>query len=392
MTPTIIQCIPNLEGGGVERGCLEIAEAIIARNWRAIVVSNGGKLTRNLEKIGATHIKLPIHSKNPIKIWYNAQKLKQIINHHQANIVHCLSRAPAWVGHIATKNTPNCHFITSVHGLYGHENRLKLQYSAIMTKGERIITISHFLKQHLIQIYGAPADKIEVIHRGIDPQIFLPNSVLPPRHEAILSKLSHFDAINQELILIPNRLGKFKGQELLIQAIGLLPKFAPNLDLSAYHFAFVGVKTDDFSRQLNCEKLAKSLNIPSVSFYPFSDDMVAIYDCASLVINCSTKPEGFGRTLIEAGAMEKCVIAPIFLHENLGPTPEIINDGENGLIFQANHAEDLAQKIAIWINMSRQARKKIGEKARQNIIANFTKQNMQDKTMAFYQQIMNIKP
>ena len=65
--PTIVQILPALVRGGVERGTVEIADAIQKHGARAIVISRGGPMVRHLDRIGVIHHELDVHSKNPFQ-------------------------------------------------------------------------------------------------------------------------------------------------------------------------------------------------------------------------------------------------------------------------------------------------------------------------------------
>src|SRR5262249_16599182 len=113
--PVILQVLPSLQSGGVERGTLEMARAIAAKGWTPLVASSGGKMAAQLSYAGAEHITLPLASKNPFVMWQNSRKLKKIIRERGVDIVHARSRAPAWCAYFATKKT-GCIFITTFHG------------------------------------------------------------------------------------------------------------------------------------------------------------------------------------------------------------------------------------------------------------------------------------
>ena len=138
-----MQVLPALISGGVERGTIDIAQALIQDGHKAIVVSSGGPMVQQLEQIGATHIQLAVQSKNPWLMWRNAQRLKSIISQYDIDIVHARSRAPAWSCFWATRksNTP---YLTTFHGTYGHGNRVKRWYNSIMLRSDKTIAVSHF--------------------------------------------------------------------------------------------------------------------------------------------------------------------------------------------------------------------------------------------------------
>ena len=76
----LLQVIPNLNSGGAERGTVDIANAIVKSDNISFVVSNGGRLERNLKLNKTNFIKLPVHSKNPWIIYRNINKIINKIN------------------------------------------------------------------------------------------------------------------------------------------------------------------------------------------------------------------------------------------------------------------------------------------------------------------------
>ena len=100
---TIMQVLPSLVTGGVERGTVDVAKAITNDGGRSIVVSSGGPMTRELVRSGVEHFQMNVESKNPINIWKNIGRLVKIIQQNKVDIIHLRSRAPAWSGWFAAK-------------------------------------------------------------------------------------------------------------------------------------------------------------------------------------------------------------------------------------------------------------------------------------------------
>ena len=178
--PVVLQVLPSLDTGGVERGTIDIAAAIVKSGGTAIVVSSGGVMVRELERTGATHIAMPVHSKNPLVMWQNVSRLVRLIEKYDVDIVHARSRAPAWSAYYAAKRT-NRAFVTTFHGTYSYANIFKRAYNRIMLRGDRVIAISHFIADHIRDVYGVEGPQIRVIHRGIDLDLFSPHAVTPER-------------------------------------------------------------------------------------------------------------------------------------------------------------------------------------------------------------------
>ena len=209
-----MQVLPSLVSGGVETGTIDIAKALVDKGHRAIVVSSGGQMVSFLDDIKATHITLPVHSKNPVVMWKNAQTLKQLIKQENIAVVHARSRAPAWSCYWATRST-NTPYITTFHGTYGAQNWLKRRYNAVMTRGERVIAISEFIAGHMRRIYGVEPTKLRVIPRGVKMDIFDPARVSAER----IIQLSRQWQLRDDapVVVLPGRLTRWKGQTVLIE-------------------------------------------------------------------------------------------------------------------------------------------------------------------------------
>ncbi len=239
LTPVVLQVLPSLEtgGGGVERTAIDIAAAIRANGAPAYVASSGGQLVSELDRRGATHITLPLVSKNPLVMRRNVQRLVDIIEEHGINIVHARSRAPAWSARAAARRT-GCSFITTFHGAYNYGTGLagawKKRYNAVMADGDLVIANSHFIADHLRTHYGVPEDRIRIVPRGIDLNVFDPARTKVARVVDLARRWSLPDGAS--VVMLPGRLTRWKGQTLFIEALALLKD-----RLGADNFKIVGL-------------------------------------------------------------------------------------------------------------------------------------------------------
>lgn len=374
--PVILQVLPALGTGGVERGTVDMAKAIIQAGGIAIVASEDGIWQHYLEKIGAIYIHLPLSSKNPWIIWKNHYALIKIIQYYKVDIVHARSRAPAWSAWLAAKK---CHirFVTTWHGVFQAKWFGKRWYNQVMTKGEKVIAISHYIANHLQQEYHVNQQKLCIIPRGVDLTIFDPSLPLGNR----ISSLAQSWGISEEqkILLLPGRITEWKGHKLLLQAFAELKFNHPN-----WICIFVGPakEKDHFLKELL--DLADYLKIKkSIYFVGNSQDMPAVYALANIVVVPSLKPEPFGRVVIEAQAMEKPVVVA-----NHGGAAETVEENVTGYLFKPGSVNNLVFVLDQLMEKTDADLNWIGRLAREAVQKKYTLQQMQCKTLSVYNEIL----
>jgi glycosyltransferase involved in cell wall biosynthesis len=377
MKAVILQVLPELESGGVERGTVEIVKALSDKGYTAIVASAGGKLTSQIEKLGGKNITLPLDSKNPLVIYNNIRRLVKVIKQHKVDIVHARSRAPAWSAYFACKQT-GCHFITTVHGPYDISGRLKKYYNSVMVRGERVIAVSKFIRDYITSNYTIDEKKVTVIHRGADLSHFDKSAINKQRilHTAEELKIEH----SKPIILLPGRITSWKGHEFLLEAL-------VKIDKDKYCCIFVG-KTDkhlDYLLRLN-KKISELGLSENVKIINHIDDMPTLYSLSDIVISSSMLPEAFGRVAVEAQAMENLVIAT-----NHGGACETVIDGKTGWLVKPGDVDQLARLLNKLLNLSAEEKRLVTSQAKEHISNNFSLVSMCDKTIEIYNQILQKK-
>ena len=375
--PVILQVLPELGQGGVELGTIQVAEALTEAGITNFVASAGGRKEYNLEKLGVKHFKLPLKSKNPFTIFKNANILADYIKKEGINIVHARSRAPAWSAYFAAKKA-RVHYMTTFHGTYGLGPKgIKKIYNRVMTLGEKVIVISSHIKNHVLKHYNVDENKLAFIHRCVDVEKFNNNSVTPARLNAIIEEYNL--PTDKKIILLIGRLTRWKGQELLIDALAKIK------DRNDFHCVFTG---DDQGRVKYTEGLLnkiKSYNMDGdFTFIKHTDDVPALMKACDIVVSASIEPEAFGRIAAEGEAMGKIVLA-----SNIGGSLDNLKDGITGRHFISGDADDLSQKLTWALELPEDERKKISENAQNFVKENFTKQIMCCKTIEVYKQLVN---
>jgi glycosyltransferase involved in cell wall biosynthesis len=372
--PVVMQILPALEQGGVERGTVEIASCLKKEGWESYVVSEGGRLVEELNKIGVEHIVLPVASKNPFKIIKNAFALKKLIEEKHIDIVHARSRAPAWSVWLAAKMA-KVHFLTTFHGVYNiGGSSLKKKYNAVMTKGDLIIAVSNFVSNHIQENYGIHKSKIRVIPRGADIEKFSKENVSAERVTALAKQWGLFK--EKPVIMLPGRLTRWKGQMVLLEAL----TYMKNKDIIC---VFVG---SDQGRTAYREEMAlyaeKYGLTDKIKMIEFCKDMPAAYCLSDIVVCPSTDPEAFGRVIPEAQAMGCLVVA-----SNHGGATETIENGKTGFRTPVGDSRDLSRVLDFLIEMPIYENQKISQAAIQSVRNEFSVQKMCLKTLEVYKEL-----
>lgn len=372
---TILQVVPTLIAGGVERGTIEIAKAIAQHGDRSLVLSAGGPLISRIHDVGAEHFKMNVSTKNPILMYRNIDKIARIIKEESVDIVHARSRAPAWSAYYAAKQA-GVKFMTTFHGIYNFGCGLKKRYNNIMVAGERVIAVSNFVKEHMLANYEVDESKIRVIHRGVDYRYFDPERVTPDLTQKFRDKYLVPKAT--PVIVLPARMTRWKGQEVLVKALNLL-KDKDFYCIISGDLAKHPTYTCEIRDMIHSFKLQHKIRLFGPEF-----DMIGLYGIADIVLSTSVEPEAFGRVVIEGQAMEKVVIAT-----NIGGAVETVTDELNGYHVKPGDERELAAKIAdVLENLESSKLNTLRKKARKYAIEHFSVDMMDKKTLAVYEELV----
>jgi glycosyltransferase involved in cell wall biosynthesis len=306
----VLQILPELNAGGVERGTVELARFLVSRGHEALVISNGGQLIPELESAGARHLALPVHRKS-LKSLFQVRPLRQLLARERPDILHIRSRVPGWIAWLAWRRTnpqTRPHFVSTVHGFYSVN-----AYSAVMTKGERVIAVSDCVRDYIRQNYPNTApDRIRVIPRGIEPTLYFPkyqpDAVWREQWERAFPQF-----IGRRLLTLPGRITRLKGHEDFLRLLAALAATDP-----AVHGVVVGgahPRKQDYLQEI--QNLVHQLGIADrVTFVGHRSDLREILAVSDLVFSLSTQPEAFGRTTLEALALGRPAIG--YQHGGVG--------------------------------------------------------------------------
>lgn len=296
----VLQILPELNAGGVERGTLEVAAYLTARGHEAVVVSNGGRLVPELEACGARHLALPVHRKHPASL-LQVRPLRRILAAERPDILHWRSRVPAWLAWLAwRKLDPHARpaLVSTAHGFYSVS-----RYSAIMAGGQRVIAVSGSLKSYILQNYPqVPPDRIRVVPRGIDPADFA--GFRPAADWLARWQAEHPQLAGKRLLLLPGRITRLKGHEDFFGLLGALK--AGGLPVHGLVAGDTHPRKRAYLEELR-HTVARLGLTDEVTFLGHRADLREIMAVSDLVCALSAQPEAFGRTVVEALALGRPV-------------------------------------------------------------------------------------
>lgn len=372
----ILQILPALGSGGVERGTIEIARALSAAGIPNAVASAGGPRVDELDALGVPHFTLPLGSKNPFTIWRNAARLADLTRREGFTILHVRSRAPAWSAYWAARRT-GAVLLATYHGVHGISPAwLKIPYNRVMTKGAKVIAVSNFVKRHLMDVYGVPEEKIVRIYRGADTQTFRPDAVPPERALNMRRRLGF--SPDMPVITLPGRLTRLKGQAILLESLRMLKHPSPVGCL------FVG--SDQGRAEYSAELRAIAASMPTnrpVVFLDHTNDMPTIYAMSDIVVSATVgHPEAFGRTIPEAQAMGVLTVGTAH-----GGACETIDDGVTGFLVPPGDIDALAAKLDEVLDLPAERKAAIRAAALDSVRTNFSTDRMCAETIALYRSL-----
>ena len=371
---TVLQVLPALDTGGVERGTVEMVQAIVRAGGNALVASAGGRLVAAVERAGGTHITLQLASKNPARIWRNAARLAFLIRAAEVDIVHARSRAPAWSAWLACRKT-GARFVTTWHGVYKENAPGKRRYNAVMARGERIIAISQFVAAKLKARHHVDPGRLRVIPRGVDTAMFDPAAVGGDRMARLAAQWRLPDGAST--IMLPARLTRWKGQAVMLEAMA-------RLERQDVFLVLVGAEQGRARFRRELLNRAEVLGIADrVRLVGHCDDMPAALMLADVVANPSVEPEPFGRTVIEAQAMGRPVVV-----SDAGGTAETVEHGVTGWRVRPADPGALAATVDVILRLPPAERAALGARARASVCKHYTTAAMQQATLEVYRELL----
>ena len=368
----VVQIIPSLESGGAERGTIDVSNYLSELEINNNIISNGGNLLNETNTNFTNHFKLPVDSKNFITFPFIASRINKLISNKNINIAHVRSRGPAWILRFA--NTRNIKTISTFHNVYSGTSFLKKYYNKQLANVDRVVAISSYVKNEIVNKYKIDKEKVEVINRGVDVDYYDKKFSDYDIKNFLNKKLINPD---KKIILYPARLTNWKGH---LEFLDVFKK----LNNENYFLFFVGDtknksytqrvqnKINDLNLTNNC-KIIGNLN---------KDDLKIMYYLSSIIVSLPLQPEGFGRIISEALVMRKKILA-----FNYGG----VKDQLNGLddIYKAEPLvyDNLHIKLQDFVELDNEKFFNLSSNSRDHIINNFSKEQMVKKYFNLYEEI-----
>ena len=309
---TVLQVLPDLHSGGVERGVLEVGRALVEAGHRSLVISAGGPLVQQLTAEGSRHLTVPIGVKSPTTLTH-IRTLRQVVSRERVDILHARSRLPAWVSLLAWQTMPASRrprLVTTVHGLHSVS-----QYSSVMTRGEAVIAVSRTVRDYIRENYpNCPDHRVTVIPRGVDPDEF-PYGFAPPDGWGERFFADFPECRGKRFLTLAGRLTRLKGHHDFLRVLECTE--------ADVHGLIVG--GEDPLRVAYAAELRKAVAdrglSDRVTFTGHRVDVREILSVSDVVLSLSTKPESFGRSVLEALSLGRPVVG--YDHGGVG---EVLSD------------------------------------------------------------------
>ena len=358
----VLQILPELKSGGVERGTVDLAKYLKKKGHKAVVVSAGGALVGELTSAGVTHYALPVHRKSIFSVIHSVRALCRIVQLESIDVIHARSRIPALIAFFASRRT-QVPFVTTCHGFYSRH-----LLSHVMGWGKLVIVASHIIGKRMRDDFGVPFKRIRLIPRGVNLDEF---------------KLRPREAQGKTVDVIVGMIGRLtpiKGYPLFLKAMARVARVMPNIKIQIIGDA----PKAPYKEEL--EMLARNLGLSdAVQFLGTRYDIPELLSNFSVLAAPSVGEEAFGRVVIEAGACGVPVVAT-----RMGGLVDIIDHEKDGLLVPPDDPRILAEAILTLLKEPATAQK-YAASLRKKVEREFDLPRMFEKTLQVYEEAVSQK-
>lgn len=349
----ILRILPAMDFGGIERGVRDFSLKAAEWGHKIVVAAQYGRFAEDLQEKGIKYWDIPLNTKNPLRFKNLAGIIKNIISCENPDIIHAQSRFPCWIVYSVMRSFPEKPWVTSLHSF----NKFKF-YSRSEGMGNLVITVSNALKKHAEEYFGVSGNNIRVVYNGISGEF------------AEIKKRSN----KITCIGMIGRFSFYKGHYYFLEALKELIENYAEINGIIVGSGGEGRK-NALAKWILKNQLENKIKIVH------ADAKKALEDIDILIVP-SFKPEGFGRTVVEAQMSGTPVIGT-----SIGAIPELIEDGKTGFLVEPKNSGQIAEKIKYIIQNPNLAQE-IVDNARQNAINNFTVDKMTKNILRVYKELV----
>jgi len=371
--PTLLQIVPTLAGGGLARATLDAAQAVIAAGGSALVASPGGAMVPDLLRLRATHIEMSISGQ---RLWGRLTlpaKLASSLRDARVDLVQARSPATAWIARALARRL-EVKWIATLHRPFIAPDLMGRFLERRQGRADAAIAVSDHVARDALQRIPGLEDRLETIPPGINFDRFDPAIVRADRLIRLAGELRVPDG--SHLVLCPARFGEDNGQKILIEALKRLGRD----DVFCLLLGSVGQPTP-FERELERAIEAAELH-GRMQIGPYVDDMPAAYMLADVVVATGGSRQGFSRTLVEAQAMGRPVVA-----EDGGGAAETVRPGVTGWLAPAGDAAALAEALRSALSLSTERRAELARAAQEHARSRYSLAQSNSRLLQLYERL-----
>ena len=381
-SPEVLFVCGTFQMGGTERHLLTMAEALVRRGWRISVygLSGFGELLAAFEKTGATIIQPPIaydgeEMSLPRRIHHlvrAAVRLYFILRARRPQIVHFFLPKAYLVGApiamlagvpIKIMSRRSLNDYQAGHPIFRQlELRLHHRMTAILGNARSVV-------RQLRDQEGVPSERLGLIYSGIDAGKFHKTGLSAEGRSAL-----GLAPGTLALIIVANLIA-YKGHSDLLRALVLAK---PHLPLD-WRLFIVG-RDDGIGNDLRAQVAAAGLD-KNVVFLGERSDVPALYSACDIGLLCSHQ-EGLSNVILEGMAAGLPMIVT-----DVGGNPELVLDGETGLVVPPRSPQQLADAIIRLAN-DPALRERLGAAGHRRVAENFTLEQCAERYDSLYRALL----
>lgn len=360
----ILQIASNMKKNGPAMVVYDLSWGLAEIGHKVFVAAGEGELVsklthQNIEFIhipidrvkGKTHRQLITYVSNGLKTY---KQLKKLIRDENIEIINSHQPVPNLFAKLLSK-TCKIPFVTTSHNIYQ-----KGFISNTYVSGDHVVAVSQKVYENSLNKFNVPKEKITCIPNGINPDRLATDNPINYAGKFVIGTLAG--------------LRKQKALDKLIFAFSIFQKAVPEAMLV---IAGSGEEENKLRRLVQDQKLDNN-----VDFLGFRNDTANVLSGINLFA-LSSEYEGLPISMLEAMAMRIPVVVTA-----VGGIPEVITDGENGLLCKYGNYKEMAQKFFI-IYKDIDARSMIAEKGYETVLNQFDYHIMANSYFDIYKSLLN---